>query len=122
MELTKQEKRVLEHLVDAWNDYLKLDVQHNDEVGEFRHGIHSLQAMLALRTLVREYKDKPILESNDSPVVPTEEEPLTVKALITQLQAMPQDKVVGTWDDASANYKAIDTVSDTGDNTVLLLW
>jgi len=41
--LTIQEKRVVEALATAWNEFLKLPIDHQDDITEFRHGIHRLQ-------------------------------------------------------------------------------
>lgn len=47
--VTKKEKKVLKHLAKAWNKFLKLPIQHDDDIDEFRHGIHNLQRLLAIR-------------------------------------------------------------------------
>lgn len=51
--LNEAEGRVIQHLADAWNAYLELPVDHQDAQGEFRHGIHALQAIVFARPAVR---------------------------------------------------------------------
>lgn len=47
--LTAEEVAVLEHLVAAWNAFLLLPPRHPDDVTEFRHGLHALQALVMAR-------------------------------------------------------------------------
>ena len=47
--IPKNEQRVNNAIVDAWNSFMKLDKQRPDEVEEFRRNIHSLQAIMATR-------------------------------------------------------------------------
>lgn len=51
--LTKCEKIVLRHLVDAWNEYLMLPNSSPAEQIEFQTGIHTLQHIIALRVARR---------------------------------------------------------------------
>lgn len=53
--LTKMEQNVLDALVDAWNDFLELPVEHPDDVTEFRHGIHALQVQILARPTRRQF-------------------------------------------------------------------
>lgn len=47
------ERLVLDRLGEAWSEFLKLERQHPDELGEFRHGIHRLQGLVAMRVARR---------------------------------------------------------------------
>jgi hypothetical protein len=50
---TDPEKKVLEHLVGAWNAFQSLDDQHPDDQAEFRHSLHHLQMMISWRVARR---------------------------------------------------------------------
>lgn len=52
--MTESEQIVLRKLVDAWNAFVALPVEHGDEVTEFRHGIHALQNQIMARPVRRE--------------------------------------------------------------------
>ena len=43
------EDDVLNQLVEAWNNFCKLDRQHPDEMRDFADGIHKCQYVLAMR-------------------------------------------------------------------------
>ena len=47
--MTEHEKAVLNHLVEAWNVFLSLPIEHPDDVTEFRRCIHSAQFMIMAR-------------------------------------------------------------------------
>jgi hypothetical protein len=47
------ENRVLDRLVDAWNTFVALPREHDDDIDEFRHGIHALQNMVLSRPVRR---------------------------------------------------------------------
>lgn len=47
--LTDDESKVMVGLVEAWNAFLALPVEHPDDIDEFRRGIHALQFMLLSR-------------------------------------------------------------------------
>lgn len=51
--LTEEERRVMAALVEAWNAFLALPVQHADDVDEFRHGIHRLQEKVFSRPAIK---------------------------------------------------------------------
>jgi len=55
--MTKEEQKVLDHLVDAWEDFVKLPVIHPDDNNEFRHSLHDLQRIIGIRKLRRESED-----------------------------------------------------------------
>lgn len=48
-----REKLVMNYLVEAWNAYVKLPQQHPDDIEEFRHGLHRLQHLMAVRHVRR---------------------------------------------------------------------
>ena len=45
----EQEKKVLEKLAEAWNEFLKLEKQHPDEISDFCDGIHKCQLVIGMR-------------------------------------------------------------------------
>jgi len=47
--LTKQEKRILIHLTNAWNEFIKLDTQHPSELTDFADGLHKCQYLIGMR-------------------------------------------------------------------------
>lgn len=47
--LTANERAVVEHLVAAWNAFLKLPQEHGDDTLEFRLAIHSAQEKILAR-------------------------------------------------------------------------
>jgi hypothetical protein len=47
--MTQQEQDVMNHLVRAWQIYVNLPRQHDDDVTEFRHALHRLQHLLLVR-------------------------------------------------------------------------
>ena len=51
--LTDKEKSVLQNLAQAWNEFLELPVQHEDDVDEFRLHIHALENAIACRLVGR---------------------------------------------------------------------
>ncbi len=51
----EQEEKVLSMLVDCWNEFCKLKIQHPDELNDFKDGIHKCQYVLGMR-FTREYK------------------------------------------------------------------
>ncbi len=53
--MTKQEMIVLNHLVDAFNEFIKLKSQHPDEQRDFADGIHKCQYLLGMR-IARKYE------------------------------------------------------------------
>ena len=52
-----QEKKVLDLLVDAWNEFIKLNEEHPDEQEDFKDGIHKCQYIIAMR-IAREHEPK----------------------------------------------------------------
>lgn len=52
--MTEDEKNVVSLLAQAWNAFLKLPVDHPDDLHEFRHVIHRAQEKIAARPAFRE--------------------------------------------------------------------
>lgn len=52
--LTEAERNVVDRLVEAWNSFQQLPVEHNDDLAEFRFGIHVLQRQVLARPTRRE--------------------------------------------------------------------
>lgn len=50
-----EEKSIINHLVNAWNIYVKLPKQHPDDIDEFRRSIHSAQQLIAIRGVRRKF-------------------------------------------------------------------
>ena len=50
---TEDEKRIMFHLVCAFNIFNELDKQHPDEEAEFRHALHDMQRIISMRILRR---------------------------------------------------------------------
>ena len=48
-EMTPNEREVIDHLVNAWNAFVGLRVEHPDDVSEFRRSLHHLQALILMR-------------------------------------------------------------------------
>ena len=53
--LTDHEGEVQDALIDAFNSYVDLPVEHDDEPGEFRYHIHMLQGLIACRIARRAF-------------------------------------------------------------------
>lgn len=56
--LSEGEQKVMDALVSAWNAFLELPVQHNDDVTEFRHGIHRLQEKVLARPAIQKLNER----------------------------------------------------------------
>lgn len=50
-----QEEKVLSLLVEAWNEFIKLESQHPNECSDFCDGIHQCQNVLGMR-VARKYR------------------------------------------------------------------
>lgn len=48
------ERATLQHLVNAWNSFLALSVEHNDDIDEFRRIIHAAQEKVLARPARRQ--------------------------------------------------------------------
>ena len=55
--LTIEEHIIMDHLIEAWNSFVKLGKQHPSENTDFMDGIHTLEAILGMRILRREHSD-----------------------------------------------------------------
>lgn len=53
--LLPQEQEVMDCIVDAWGKFIRLEVQHPEDVREFGYGVHLLQGLLAMRAVRRAY-------------------------------------------------------------------
>ena len=47
--MTDEERIVMDKLVEAWNAFLDLPVEHPDDTPEFRHAFHRLQLLILAR-------------------------------------------------------------------------
>ena len=61
MSVTKQERKVLELLAEAWNAFCELPEEHPMEKAEFCGAIHSCQDKVLMRTGRREVNGMPDL-------------------------------------------------------------
>lgn len=53
--LTKEEYLIMDKLIEAHNEYMKLEEQHPMDKPEWVDGLHQLQKLLGMRILRREY-------------------------------------------------------------------
>jgi len=54
---TEIEAKVLEHLKQAWNNWITLEHLHPDAVPEFRHALHMCQYLVGMRQVARVDRD-----------------------------------------------------------------
>lgn len=54
-DFTIQEKNILTAIGYIWNEYIKLEKQHPNEQNEFAAGIHTLQHLIAIRAVRRNF-------------------------------------------------------------------
>lgn len=54
---TPEEQRVMDHLVNAWNEFVKLQVTHPSHNNDFGNAIHKCQDVLIHRVVQRDYPD-----------------------------------------------------------------
>lgn len=54
--MTSEERKVLDSLIETWNLFIKLPVEHRDDNDEFRHGLHDLQRIIMVREVRRKLK------------------------------------------------------------------
>lgn len=47
--MNKDEKKVTDYLVKAYNEFVKLNSQHPDELRDFTDGIHKCQYLIGMR-------------------------------------------------------------------------
>lgn len=55
--LTEQEGKVMDALIAAWNEFLRLDITHPSDMPDFTNGIHQCQQILGMRVLQRNYPE-----------------------------------------------------------------
>ena len=55
--ITEDELEILDHLVKAWNLFLKIERQHPAEVDDFCDGMHQCQRLLQARVARRAEPD-----------------------------------------------------------------
>ncbi|MCC0764746.1 hypothetical protein IR151_17265 [Clostridioides sp. ES-S-0006-03] len=55
--LTIKENIIMDNLVSAWNEFIKLDKQHPSELNDFCDAIHKAQQILGLRVLRNDYPE-----------------------------------------------------------------
>ncbi len=53
--MTQQEQKVIDKLVEAWNEFIKLAPAHPDDMNDFRYHLHSLQRVIFSRQTVSNY-------------------------------------------------------------------
>jgi len=53
--LTEQEGKVMDSLIDAWNEFNKLSVEHPSDNLDFANAIHQCQQIMGMRILRREH-------------------------------------------------------------------
>ena len=55
--LTPEEGEVMDCLIEAWNAFVNLPIQHPDDHDEFRHALHQIQNIVGMRVVRRNFKD-----------------------------------------------------------------
>jgi len=53
--MTEQEQKVIDKLIEAWNEFMKLPPVHPDDANDFRYHLHSLQRVIFSRQVVSRY-------------------------------------------------------------------
>lgn len=53
--LTEKENSIMDNLIDAWNEFCKLETQHPEDIKCFGDSINKARSILGLRTLRRDY-------------------------------------------------------------------
>ena len=56
--MTPTERKVMEHLREAWNQFTQLPQSHSDDMQEFRFSIHRLQDLIGRRVAQRDYPEE----------------------------------------------------------------
>lgn len=56
--ITVDEDHISNLIVDVWENYLKLEKQHPNDLEEFHRAIHDLQKLMAIRIVRRLYPEK----------------------------------------------------------------
>lgn len=60
--LTEQEKKINELLVQAHNEYIKLDKQHRSDLIEWINSIHKLEMIIGIRVARRHHPEIYVIE------------------------------------------------------------
>jgi len=47
--MTNEEREVVLKLAAAWNAFVSLPIEHDDDINEFRHGVHAPQEKVLAR-------------------------------------------------------------------------
>lgn len=47
--MTPAERAVLARLIEAWNAFIELPIEHGDDVNDFRYGLHVLERQVLAR-------------------------------------------------------------------------
>ena len=55
--MTEEEKEIMDHLVAAWNGFVKMDKTHPYHNTDFMNGIHACQGVLVHRIVQRDHPD-----------------------------------------------------------------
>lgn len=53
--LTEDEQKVVNHLAEAWNAYVKIGKLHPSDTDDFAKAIHDAQKIIMWRPMLREY-------------------------------------------------------------------
>lgn len=52
------EENIVKDLGEIWSAFLRLPVQHSDDIRDFRDGVHVLQRIIMSRPVQRELNEK----------------------------------------------------------------
>jgi hypothetical protein len=55
--MLKQEQLVMDNICKAYSEFLKLEMQHPSEMKDFVNAIHTIQGILGMRIVRRNYSD-----------------------------------------------------------------
>ncbi len=55
--LTQEEQEIMSLIVKVWEKYIKLNRQHVNDTQVFNMAIHTLQSLLAMRSIRRDYPE-----------------------------------------------------------------
>lgn len=55
--MTPEEQKISDHIVEAWNGFVKLKQTHPDDLNDFKDAAHTMQRILGTRILRRDYPD-----------------------------------------------------------------
>ncbi|BBQ07944.1 hypothetical protein [Elizabethkingia anophelis] len=66
IKMDETEKKIMESIVKAHNDYVKLQSTHPSDINDWTNAIHKLQDILTRRVLRRDYPNDFITVKNNS--------------------------------------------------------